>query len=163
MHDVHFALLCTAAAVSGTAVSPAECQASCEAAGHCSVGLTSCDQQPTCAIGCAIAERMISTHKPSQTPLDDCKAECTLVGGKAPGTGGCVKTFKNLTFALCGACQQWKPSQQPPAGDPNPQDCGTQVDLSTPLIVDPVRLSPYYPTPRSLKKRIWRHYSDHGK
>lgn len=84
-----FLLICLAAAsftalVAGAITAPSEnriiintpdCQAACEAAGHCSTGLTSCDQQPTCAIGCAIA-RAVDAGPSSQS---DCNKECTAV------------------------------------------------------------------------------------
>jgi hypothetical protein len=49
------------------------CQKTCEAAGHCAVGVdTGCDRQPTCSMGCAIAA------VPGVT-IEECVAECQTV------------------------------------------------------------------------------------
>ena len=100
------ALLCAA---STEAMS---CQATCEAAGHCSIGLTSPDQLPSCAMGCALAAL------PGVTEAL-CAAECTALGKP-----GCAATFRNLTLNKCAGVQHWTPGQHPPPGDPNPEDCG---------------------------------------
>jgi hypothetical protein len=59
---------------------PLTCQEKCEAAGHCTVGLGSCNQQPSCAQGCAVAAVGAS--------LEECKSVCTTAG--TAGTGGCT-------------------------------------------------------------------------
>jgi hypothetical protein len=97
----------------------AQCQKTCEAAGHCASGLISCDGLPSCGYGCAIAAI------PGVTATE-CEAECVALGKSASGPTRCdPPAFHGLKFSPCEGCAKWGPGQKPPAGDPAPEDCGT--------------------------------------
>lgn len=69
------------------------CQKTCEAAGHCSIGVGSgCDRQPTCSMGCAIAA------VPGVT-LSQCIAECNAVSGT-------VQKAVRVSFSLVCLCDR---------------------------------------------------------
>lgn len=78
----HVQLSKATASTTNSDSSSLSCQKTCEAAGHCSIGVGSgCDRQPTCSMGCAIAA------VPGVT-LNQCIAECNAVSGG--GSEGCV-------------------------------------------------------------------------
>lgn len=90
------------------------CQKKCEAAGHCSVGLTSCDQLPSCGQGCMVAE--------AGATLEVCRSVCLKAG-----TPGCTHQYKNLTLQSCEECATWGPNQTKPAGISPSADCGSNT------------------------------------
>lgn len=53
------------------------CQATCEAAGHCTTGLSSCDQLPSCSMGCQIGAL-------PGVSLAECVVECAAVSTHHP-------------------------------------------------------------------------------
>jgi len=85
------------------------CEDKCHASGHCCTGLVSCDQQPSCAQGCAIA-----TVTPS---LDECVATCLKVPNH------CTFLVGNLTLQTCAGCCAWSPSIPAPPGLNPDADC----------------------------------------
>jgi hypothetical protein len=71
MVQVLLSALLALAALHGAA-SALSCQETCEAAGHCTAGLVTCNQQPTCSFGCAIGGI-------PGVAIDECEAECSKV------------------------------------------------------------------------------------
>lgn len=86
------AMVCASTPPSPPPPASMPCQQKCEAAGHCSAGLVSCDQLPSCGQGCMVAE--------AGATLDECRAVCLAAGtATKPGAGaGCTHQYKNLTL-----------------------------------------------------------------
>lgn len=83
----------------GTNVS---CDKKCAESGHCCLGLESCNQQPSCSQGCALAGATSS--------LEECQAVCR----KMPAH--CTYTQGNLSLGMCAGCCSWTPSNPAPPG-----------------------------------------------
>lgn len=81
---------------------PLTCEQKCSASGHCCTGLSSADQQPSCAQGCAIAALAHST--------EECKRECARI------PHNCTVKYKNITIMTCAAACGWTPSNPAPPG-----------------------------------------------
>jgi hypothetical protein len=96
--------LCACAATAGSVLASSQpaavevslsCQKTCEAAGHCAVGVdTGCDRQPTCSMGCAIAA------VPGVT-LEECVAECQTVRARTVRVTQFVSNGRNKRLSVC--------------------------------------------------------------
>lgn len=95
------AMVCAAPLPQPPPIKPLSCEEKCAASGHCCSGLVSSDQQPSCAMGCAIGQ--------TGATLEKCRSVCLQMPHQ------CTFKFQNLTFQMCSNCN-WKPDQKIPPG-----------------------------------------------